>query len=164
MKLWFNVLYSLYLFFFYRYIDIIDERLLNIKFFYFVMCMLRLIVDSLKFWKVVEYWLWFFYYFVLCIVDFMYFRFLYYYCVLLEVIFLLNQLSIFVEDIVKSECLLNYFVYMFFCLYGERYMIINMYLLFYFFDMVCKIGLLWVILCFLFEFVNGEFLKLFYGI
>lgn len=60
MKLWFNVLYSLYLFFFYRYIDIIDERLLNIKFFYFVMCMLRLIVDSLKFWKVVEYWLWFF--------------------------------------------------------------------------------------------------------
>lgn len=94
----------------------------------------------------------------------MYFRFLYYYCVLLEVIFLLNQLSIFVEDIVKSECLLNYFVYMFFCLYGERYMIINMYLLFYFFDMVCKIGLLWVILYFLFEFVNGEFLKLFYGI
>lgn len=93
----------------------------------------------------------------------MHLRFLYHYCALLEAIFLLNQSSISAEDIVKSERLLNYFVYMFPCLYGERYMTINMHSLLYLPDMVCKIGPLWATSCFPFESANGELLKLFHG-
>lgn len=97
----------------------------------------------------------FFYYSVPCIADFMHPRFLYHYCALLEAIFLLNQSSISAEDIVKSERLLNYFVYMFPCLYGERYMTINMHSLLHLPDMVCKIGPLWATSCFPFESANG---------
>lgn len=98
-----------------------------------------------------------------CIADFMHPRFLYHYCALLEAIFLLNQSSISAEDIFKSERLLNYFVYMFPCLYGERYMTINMHSLLHLPDMVCKIGPLWATTCFPFESANGELLKLFHG-
>lgn len=163
MKLWFNVSHSLHSFSLYRYIDIIDERLLNIKPSHFVTRMPRSIADSLKFWKAAEYRSWFFYYSVPCIADFMHPRFLYHYCALLEAIFLLNQSSISAEDIVKSERLLNYFVYIFPCLYGERYMTINMHSLLHLPDMVCKIGPLWATSCFPFESANGELLKLFHG-
>lgn len=164
MKLWFNVSHSLHSFSLYRYIDIIDKRLLNMKPSHFVTRMQRSIAGSLKFWKAAEYRSWFFFYYsVPCIAYFMHLRFLYHYCALLEAIFLLNQSSISAEDIVKSERLLNYFVYMFPCLYGERYMTINMHSLLYLSDMVCKIGPLWATSCFPFESANGELLKLFHG-
>ena len=163
MKLWFNVSHSFQPFSLYRFLDIIDNRLIHVKPSHFITRMPRSIADSLKFWKAAEYRSWFFYYSVPCIADFMHPRYLYHYCALLEGIYLLNQSSISEDDVVKSERLLNYFVFMFPCLYGERYMTINMHSLLHLPDMVRKIGPLWSTSCFPFESANGDLLKLFHG-
>ena len=63
----------------------------------------------------------------------------------------------------KSENLLNYFVFMVPGLYGERYGTINIHSLVHLPQLVRDMGPLWSTSCFAFEAANGELLKLFHG-
>lgn len=163
MKLWFGVAQRLEPFSLYQYLDIVDARIISIKPSHLISRMPRSISEHIKFWKASELRSWFFYYSLPCVADIMPPKYLYHYCTLLEGIYLLNQSSISDDDIVKSEGLINYFVFMFPSLYGAKYVTINMHSLLHLPDIVRKIGPLWSTSCFAFESANGDLLKMFHG-
>ena len=163
VNLWFGVSNSLQDFSIYRYIELVDSRLLSIKPSHYISRMPRALSDCLKFWKAAEYRSCFFYYSIPCIRDLLKPKYLYHYCALVEGVYLLNQSSISEADIAHSERLLNYFVFMMPVLYGERYMTINLHSLLHLPLMAKELGPLWSNSCFPFESANGEILKLFHG-
>ena len=163
LNLWFNVANTLQEFSIYKYVEVVDDRLLKIKPSHFITRPPRTISDDLKFWKAAELRSWFFYYSIPCVMDLMKPRHFYHYCCLVEGIFLLNQVSISEEDIANSERLLKYFVFMMPGLYGERYMTINVHSLLHLPQTVRELGPLWAISCFPFESASGDLLKLFHG-
>lgn len=163
LKLWFNISHSLNNFSLYRYTDIVDSRLENIRPPHVISRQPRSISDHLKFWKASELRSWFLYYSVPCIADLLPPIFLYHYCSFVEGIFLLCQSSISFSDINRSEKLLQYFVFMFSSLYGEKYITINVHSLLHLPQTVRELGPLWSVSCFSFEGANGELLQLFHG-
>lgn len=163
LKLWFNVSSSTQIFSLYKEVDIVDNRLSNIKPSHFITRTPRNISDNLKFWKAAELRSWFFYYSIPCLMDLMKPNYFYHFCSFVEAIVLLNSASISENDIVRSEKLLQYFVFMMPNLYDERYMTINVHSLVHLPQMVRELGPLWSSSCFPFESASGDLLKLFHG-
>lgn len=163
LKLWFNLAHSLNNFSLYRYTEIVDMRLEDIKPPHIISRKPRSISEHLKFWKASELRTWLFYYSIPCIADLLPPVFLYHYCTFVEGIFLLCRSSISASDLEKSEELLRYFVFMFSSLYAEKYLTINIHSLLHLPQTVRELGPLWAFSCFSFEDANGELLQLFHG-
>lgn len=143
---------------------IIDDRFKRIKLLFYIIRVFRIILSYIKYWKVLELRIWFFFYFFLILCDIFDEKYFYYFVFFVEGIYFLCIDCIIFEDLEKSKILFLYFVYMFSLMYGERYVILNMYFFLYLFECVEDLGLLWVYLCFLYENVNGLFIEFFYGI
>ncbi|XP_053387539.1 uncharacterized protein LOC128551126 [Mercenaria mercenaria] len=163
LNLWFNVSNSSQVFSVYSDVKIVDDRLENIKVPYFIKRKPRSISDNLKFWKAAELRSWFYYYSVPCLTGILQPRYLYHYCAFLQAMFLLNQSSISQSDILKSEALLRYFVFLLPTLYGEKCLTLNAHSLLHLPECVKELGPLWSYSCFSFEGANGELLKMFHG-
>lgn len=163
LKLWFDIGISLKNWSLYRFLDIVDSRLENIKTPHFITRLPRTISQHLKFWKAAELRSWLLFYSVPCILDLMQPVYFYHYCAFLEGIYLLCQSSISPDDLKKSEQLLRYFVLMLPSLYDLRYSTINVHYLMHLPQGVRELGPLWSVSCFAFEGANGELLKLFHG-
>ena len=163
MKLMFTVTHASQPWSLYKYVDIIDKRLLQIKPPHFLSRVPRSVADSLKFWKANEYYSWFFYYALPCMQDLLPANYLYHYATLVEAVYLLSKESISDVDLIKADRLLSYFVMMMGNLYGERYLTINVHSLLHLCDTVRDLGPLWANSCFPFEDANGSLLKLFHG-
>ena len=87
----------------------------------------------------------------------------YHYCSFVTGVYILCQDSISEADLLQSEMLLQYFVYMMGPLYGERYLTLNVHSLLHLSDVVRNLGPLWCHSSFPFENANGQLLKLFHG-
>ena len=144
-----------------KLVDLVDDRLSNIKPSHLITRVPRSISDSLKFWKGAELRSWFFYYSIPGIYDLPRPDYLYHYhyAALVEGIYLLCQDSISETDICRREELLHYFVFMMAPLYGERYLTINVHSLLHLPQTVRELGPSWSTSCFVFESANGDLLN-----
>lgn len=86
----------------------------------------------------------------------------YHYMAFVESVHILLGDSISIAKIEHCQVLLNYFVFMFGTLYGERYQTLNLHLLVHLPTTVRDIGPLWAHSCFAFENANGDLLKMFH--
>lgn len=163
LKLWFSSDYSSEDFSMYKFIDVIDSRITNIKPSHLITRTPRTIGEHLKFWKAAEVRSWFLFYSVPCIRDLLKPIYFYHYCALLEGFYLLCQSSISENDIGRSETLINYFVFMVSSLYVDQFMTLNIHSLLHLPQMVRELGPLWSYSCFAFEGANGDLVKMFHG-
>ena len=143
-------------------VDVVNKRLCAIKPIHGAGRLPRTILD-VKFWKASELKLWLLTYSIPVLHDIMKSLFLYHYAAFVEGIFLLSCDSISPDDLLQSDKLLRYFVFMFRDLYGERYLTLNCHSLLHLPSVVYDLGPLWAHSCFPFEDANGELLKMFHG-
>ncbi|XP_053391217.1 uncharacterized protein LOC128554033 [Mercenaria mercenaria] len=144
-------------------VDLIDERLIKIKPPNFITRIPRTLSNHFKYWKASELRSWLCFYSLPIMFDILSKDYILHHACLVEAIVLLCSDSILEADIVRSQTLLSYFVYMFPRLYGERYLTLNMHSLLHLPGCVKDLGPLWVYSCFPFEDVNGDLLNLFHG-
>ena len=145
------------------YVEILDERLTQIKPPSFITRIPRTISDHFKYWKASELRSWLFYYSLPVLCDILPTALFMHYACFVEGIYLLCTDCVTHEDLQRSYRLLAFFVHMFPAHYGERYMTLNMHSLLHLPKCVDELGPLWVFSCFPFEDINGTLLDLFHG-
>ena len=94
LKFWFDVSHSLNTFSLYRYVEVVDARLRNIKLPHFINRQPRTISEHLKFWKAAELHSWLFYFAIPCTIDMMRPEYYYYFCALVEGIYILCKSTV----------------------------------------------------------------------
>lgn len=162
-RLWFAKEFANTHFSLHSKLELVDERLSNIKPCKFVSRLPRSIKEHLGYWKAAEFRSWLFYYSVPILSDLMESVYMYHYMALVESLSILCSNSINACDLERSERCLKYFVFMFKDLYGEKFLTLNIHLLLHLTMSVKILGPLWAFSCFPFENANGEILKLFHG-
>ena len=163
INLWIGSTYSKEKFSISSYVEIIDERLLQIKPPSFITRIPRTLSNHFKYWKASELRAWLFYYSLPILLDILPPELYIHYAAFVEGIYLLCTECVTQNDLRKSYQLLGYFVHMFPSLYGERYLTLNMHSLIHLPQCVADLGPLWVYSCFPFEDANGTLLELFHG-
>ena len=161
--LWFDASYAGQLFSVHELIDIVDQRLRNIKPPSNIQRIPHSIKTQLSFWKALEYKLWFLYYSLPVLLDILpdvYWR---HHCKVVSAIRIVFQESVSFEQIEAAEELLHAYVSDFEHLYGLRFMSINLHHLIHLPQIVRKLGPLWVFNCFVYEDLNGSIAGLIHG-
>ncbi|VDI64263.1 Hypothetical predicted protein [Mytilus galloprovincialis] len=163
IKLWISSGFSDQKFSVSKYVEIIDERLLQIKPPSFITRIPRTLSDHFKYWKASELRSWLYYYSLPVMFDILTPAYLMHYACFVQGIYLLSTDCVTTDDLKMSQSLLSYFVHMFPSLYGERYVTLNMHSLLHLTECVEDLGPLWVYSCFPFENINGVLMELFHG-
>lgn len=163
INLWISSTHSKEIFSISNYVEVIDQRLLQIRPPSIITRVPRSLSDHFKYWKASELRSWLFFYSLPILHDILPGKYLLHFACFVEGIFLLCTDSVTSTDIEKSSKLLSYFVHMFPSLYGERYITLNMHSLLHLPQCVTELGPLWVYSCFPFENINGTLMELFHG-
>lgn len=150
MILWFDKIYRNEYFSILIKVKEVDERLINIKFLKFFIRFFRFLIEVFYF-KVAELKNFFFYYSLLCLFGILFMDQFNYFFLFVYVIYIFLQQNIIVKDILQCRKFFLEFVINVFIMYGERYMILNVYLFLYFVDKVEDLGFFWCFFCFYFE-------------
>ncbi|CAG5075409.1 Protein of unknown function [Cotesia congregata] len=162
LSLWFDSAYSSFHYSLYSVIEVINERLTSIKPPKFVHRLPRTL-QELTHWKASELRMWFFYYSLPVLSGIMQNIYFEHFMLLITSIAYLTADSISNEMIDNAQILLNKFVHDFETLYGLQNCSINVHSLLHLPELVRRIRPLWSTSCYVFEDLNGQFLKLIHG-
>jgi len=154
--LWFDSLFSGMQFSVHHLVDIVDQRLKNIRPPSNIQKVTQSIKLNISFWKAFDYKLWGLYYSLPVLVDIFPEIYWQHHCKLVSAIGILHQESISFEQLEVAEELLHSYLQDFQQLYGLRYMSINVHQLIHLPVVVRNLGPLWVYNCFFFEDLNGS--------
>lgn len=114
-------------------------------------------------WKASEFRSFLFFYGIPCLWNILPDEYFQHFILLVEAIWLLDQISVSPECLQKAHNLLQHFCLRIEALYGSRYEMFNVHCLLHLHDCVKNIGPLWACSCFWYEDYNGDLRRLFHG-
>ncbi|XP_046332208.1 uncharacterized protein LOC124115320 [Haliotis rufescens] len=163
LTLWFSSAHAASRFSLLPYVNSVDNLLCSVKPPSNISRLPRSINEHLKYWKAAELRSWLLFYSIPILRGLLPYVYFYHYTCFVEAITLLSMDSISEADVKNGQVLLDYFVYMFADLYGERYLTLNVHSLLHLPSTVQNLGPLWVHSCFPFENLNGNLMSMFHG-
>ncbi|XP_044164670.1 uncharacterized protein LOC114974471 [Acropora millepora] len=144
-------------------LDEVERRLLNITPPNCISRTPRSIVKDFSHWKASEFRSFLFFYGIPCLWNILPDEYFQHFILLVEAIWLLDQISVSPECLQKAHNLLRHFCLRIEALYGSRYETFNVHCLLHLHDCVKNIGPLWACSCFWYEDCNGDLRRLFHG-
>ena len=163
MNLWFNTSFSKEPFNIADQLEVVDQRLTNIKPPDFITRLPRSIESHRKHWKANEIRSFLLFYGPVILQGLLPKAYYEHFLLLSEAVYILSSTDITKESIEKCEKLLCNFCIKFQILYGERFCTANLHHLLHLPEDVLNLGPLWTHSCFPFENFNGQLLKLIHG-
>jgi hypothetical protein len=162
-ELWFDSKYHGLPFSISASVDIVDERLKNLKPPSFFPCKPRSIKKEFALYKAKDFKVFMFYYSLVVLNGILPVEYWTHYCKLVSAIAILSQESVSPTQLAAADSLLHAYVSVFQILYGLRFMTMNVHQLLHLKMVVENLGNLWVYSCFFYESLNGVIARLVHG-
>lgn len=159
MKLWFDTDHSGEMWYCGTKVQVADSKLLQIKPPLTITRTPRSIQQHRSYWKASEYRAWLLFFSIPVMLDILPRDYLIHHMLLVEAIYLLLKNTIYPEELVKAELLIQHYCFKLQYYYGERFMTANVHHLLHLPQVVRDFGPLYCYSCFAYESLNGTLLN-----